>query len=103
MTSSELRERKVARAKNIYVEIYNTKHCTDFPPAPTEDQLVLVTVDYIRNKTIYNQELSSILERTPGESYVKRNPTLKSNKKAIMEAFESTVFSVILKRMPPRY
>lgn len=37
--------------------------------------------------------LGEILVRTPNEAYVSRNASPAANKKAIIETFESTVFS----------
>ena len=67
------------------------------------DQLFLVTVDYMRNRAAYSRALGPILERTPDETYVIMNPTPARNKKAIIETFEFTIFSLVLTRMPPHY
>ena len=40
------------------------------------------------------------MEHAPEEAYVQRDPTPVSNKRAILETFESTLFSWVVERMP---
>ena len=43
------------------------------------------------------------MEQAPEEAYVQRDPTPASNKRAILETFESTLFSWVVERMPQCY
>ena len=103
LSPSELRQKKIVCAKAVFAEIYNSKHGTDFPPIISDDQLAIITLDYMRDRDAYRRELGRILARAPEEAYVGRNPTPASNRKAILETFESTLFSSFVARMPPRY
>ena len=100
LSPNELRQKKIVCAKAVFAEIYNSRHGADFPPSISDDQQAIITLDYMRHREVYRQKLGSILARAPGEAYVGRNPTPASNKKAILETFESTLFSWVVERMP---
>lgn len=85
------------------MQIYNSINVAELSLEPTRDELALVTIDYIRHKADYNRKLGEILAKTPNEAYVSRNASPAANKKAIIETFESTVFSRVWEMMPARY